>query len=488
MKTFSANTRHNKAAMLLASMSADMVEDIVDLVQLRGRQLIALTDEADGPPKPLAVLSRSFIDDADFPYVYTGLLTTILASMRTLQSDNDFYQSTLMKAFSLPREIAEPIAKQIETYDILGGVKEADKRAWYTKASQAIQEQIRKSVNWGAGLLNSDWENDQDQQYDIDYLYELRLFGEQVDKLNSRARLMRSQAAISSGLKLFMPADSESGDVFGDSEDDAELAVGDAIAPLVGSPLPLSVMGGFSSLARMGKAASTARFQTVLAKAGHSQHSSHKHNGVKHPKVRRAVDKILQAKPGKLALAAGAVGFAPFAIKAIASVVKKMKVGQAMGDVTDNVTDLYGDVAGHHFKAGNIGAFLAELLGAAGPLETTGDPAMDELIIGDVSQDIAEDEAGDPDSIYGDAEIGGLLKRIRTNMAIRRGNRRQRRAATKTGNQNRRNSETYALQQAKDFANSQGYSQANYDDAQGYQDSGDQGDYSGGYDPGLSQF
>jgi hypothetical protein len=152
-----------------------MVKDIIEVVNVRGLALLNDIADDDGPPRPLAVFSRDYINDEDFPAVYVGLMITVLASMRTLKSDAEFYESTLMAAFSLPKEIASTIAKQIETYDVLGGTKAAvSGQSWFVKVRRHIEEGIRRTVNFIPKMLDINWYNDETQNYDIDYLYELK--------------------------------------------------------------------------------------------------------------------------------------------------------------------------------------------------------------------------------------------------------------------------------------------------------------------------
>lgn len=450
---FPNNPKLNKAATILATMSPDMVEDIVQLVQLRGRAVITdvAADINQSGPRPLAIFSRNYITDEDFSHVFLGFNTVNLASMRTLSSDMDFYERTLMNAFSLPRQIATPIAKTIETYDVLGGVSADDKRAWYTKMSQRIQETIRQSANWATSVLQIPFENDQDQAFDIDYLYELKLLGKAVDDLASRSRLMTAQAAIAQGMGLYKAGDGETGDVDGDPSFEAEAYIGDVFAPLMGAPMPSSIFGGLAGVAKMGRTSSQARAQRVISDAGLSN-CSKESKSVKNPALRKAIDKIANIKPGKLALMAGGLGFAPFAIKAIRSIIANNKSSKQTGDVTNDLSEVFGDVFGNAWEIGDVATVLSEIDSLSGDIETTGDAELDELIIGDVLAEL--EESGDAE-MYGDAEIGGIFKRMRINAAMRRGKRRRRRSVRKVAKQRRKDGENNRLVRARRFASEQ---------------------------------
>lgn len=470
---FPNNARSNKAAIILSTMSPDMVEDIVELVMARGRATITdVSSSDDGAPKPLAVFSRNYIADEDFPLTFLGFTTVMLASMRSLNSDYDFYEKTLMNAFSLPRQIAGPIAKTIETYDVLGGVAAEDKRAWYTKMSQRIQESIRQSGNWATSVLQLPFENDQDQKFDIDYLYELRLLGRGVDDLAARSRLMSAQSAIAQGMGLFRVGDGEAGDVEGDPAFEAEAYIGDVFAPLMGAPLPPSIFGGLKGIANLGRISSTARAHKVIEAAGLSRNPATK-STVHSPVLRKALDKITNIKPGKLAMLAGGIGFAPFAIKAIRSLVQANKASKQTGDVYDQLANDFTEEVAQKWQMGDVTGLLAEMMDLGGPLFTTGDPDMDELIIGDVMSEL--DEEGD---VYetGDVEIGGLFRRMRINAAIKKGRRRTRRSKKRTYKQNRKDREMEDLAAARDY--SQGANMSRERDDDGGDD--DQGDDQGG--------
>jgi hypothetical protein len=450
MKQFFVNPRSNKAAIILASMAPDMVEDIVELVMDRGRRLVNDVSDPDGPPKPLAIFSRGYMADSDFPEVYVGYSTVQLASLRTLTSDFDFYEKTLMQAFSLPKPMATAMAKTIETYDVLGGLPENDKRAWYTKIGQRVQEEIRRSANWAASVLQTGLENDQDQKWDVDYLFELRNLGKGVNELQSRARLMTGQAAIQVNTNLL--GNQGMGDIeSGDPDFDSTVAIGDTFAPLMGEPVPPSIFGGLRQAAFIGRAASVANAQRLLSHAGLSQDKT-KAQGPTNPVLRNAFDKIVNAKPGKLALLAGGAAFAPFAVKAASSLIKANRAAKQNGDVEDQIREDFGDVFADALANGDVESLIEHIGDLAGPIESTGDPNLDQAIIGDVLGEIVE-EGGDPED---SSEIGGLIKRMRINAAIRKGTRRKGRSNRRTGKRRSHIAENDRLIAAREFRDSAG--------------------------------
>lgn len=476
---YPSNPRHDKAAFILASYAPDTIEDIISLVLSRGSALVNDLNGADGPPRPNAIFSRKYINDLDFKPMYVGALTVQLANLRQISNDFDFYQKALEDAYGIPSEMSKVLAKKIETYDILGGLPEDDKRAWYSKLSDRVQETIRQSVNYIPSILQIPIENDQSQQYDIDRLYEYKLLGEAVDDLNSRARLMTAQSAIAQTMGLFRTAvvkKEESGDIEeGDSDLGYQEIIADAFKPLMGAPIPNQLYGGFGAVANVGKAASGAKVHSIISDSGLSR-KSHEAGRVRNPQMRSALNKILAVKPGKLAGLAAGVAFAPAAIKIIKNLALHSKGAQAMGDIMGDVADKFGDDFAGAIATGDVEGMLSHISDLTGDIETTGDPDLDEEIIGDVMDEI-EAEGGDVEA--GDIEVGGLFKRMRINAAIRRGKRRRRRNRRKDSRQRRRDRDNDELNSARDFAGAQTTS---YED-EGSGDDGGGSDDQGG-DPG----
>lgn len=481
------NPRHDKAAFILASYASDTIEDIVSLVLSRGSALVNDLNGADGPPRPNLIFSRKYINDMDFKAMYVGALTVQLANLRQVSNDFDFYEKALVDAYGIPSEMAKVLAKKIETYDILGGMPDADKRAWYSKLSDRVQETIRQSANYIPSLLQIGIENDQNQQYDIDRLYEFKLLGEAVDDLNSRARLMTAQAAIAQTMGLFKTANMEkvaSGDIEdGDADLGYQEIIADAFRPLMGAPVPAQLMGGFTGVANMGKAASQAKAQSIVADSGLSL-KRHENGKVRNPQLRSALDKVLSTNPGKLAGLAAGVAFAPSAVKIIKQLAARNKGAAAMGDIMGDLADKFGEEFASSVATGDVEGMLEHIGDLTGDIETTGDPELDEAIIGDVMDEI-EAEGGDIEA--GDIEIGGLFKRMRINAAIRRGNRRARRVTRKMGKQRRKKRDNDELDRAKDYAgrqtmNYQNEDQGGYQQEEPYEDQsqdGGQGDDGG---------
>lgn len=201
----------------------------------------------------------------------------------------------------------------------------------------------------------------------------------------------------------------------------------------------------------MGRTSSQARAQRVISDAGLSN-CSKESKSVKNPALRKAIDKIANIKPGKLALMAGGLGFAPFAIKAIRSIIANNKSSKQTGDVTNDLSEVFGDVFGNAWEIGDVATVLSEIDSLSGDIETTGDAELDELIIGDVLAEL--EESGDAE-MYGDAEIGGIFKRMRINAAMRRGKRRRRRSVRKVAKQRRKDGENNRLVRARRFASEQ---------------------------------
>lgn len=443
-KLYPSNSRHNKAALVLSSMSDDMISDIIDLVQTRGRGIIAeISSNRERGLSPLAIFSRSLMTDDDFEMVWVGFNTLQIASMRSLKSDFDFYESTLKNAFGLPSEMASALAKTIETYDIIGVTSPGQPApAWYTNLGAQIAEKVRQISNWSMDVLHLPFENDQDQRYDIDFLYELRLLGKAVDELNSRARLMNAQASISAGMGLFKP--SESGDIEGDPLY-APTLIGDTFSPLLLSALPKAIYGHFDNVARMGRLASTAKAKVLSAVAGvpGKNPASLSNVGVD-PTIGQALSSAMNGDYS------GLTGFIlkspPDKIASLMSSFKRSLLGgDVMGDITSGIGDLYGDTVAQAWEAGDVQGVISAIGDLAAADYTTGDPELDEMIVGDVLQSLSE--TGDLD--YGDPEIGGLIKRARINAALRRGRRIKKRTARKVNRAQKRADEDARLDNAQ---------------------------------------
>lgn len=432
MRTFYPNnSRHNKAAVILASMSPDMVEDIVALLNARGSAVVSDVFSAnDGPARPLAAFSRNYIADEDFPDTYQGFTTVMLADLRTLKGDHDFYEDTLTKAFSLPADMADAIATSIETTDVLGKVAPNGKALpWYKRLYNRVAEDIRRVSNWSTSVLHLPWENDQDQQFDIDYLYELSKLGKVVDELNRRARLIKAQAAISSGMQIWEGGDAE---VYGDTE----ASIVRAYAPALNRTVPRALYGGTEALAKQG------HYNTI----GHTMGMIDRAHG-KMSQLAGAGDaqtSEIKEKTGALANGGGSPLLAllgPLAgkkafLQGLASLIGAGQSGDA--EVYGDVSDTYGDAVANAMATGDVPGVYRALQELSGSHITTGDAQLDQAIIGDVLGELAA-EKGDA---LDDREVGGLFTRWKINAALKKGARRRRRGAKRA-----------ALRKAKTYSN-----------------------------------
>lgn len=468
MKTFFSDPGHNKAAMILAAMSPDMVADIVDLCTRYGRSVQSAVAAEDGPPRPLAVLSRDYISDADFPYVFYGFASMVLADFRTLKQDNDFYEKVLMNAFSLPSEIAGPAAKKIETYDVLGGGElSKEQMAWYSKIGAQLQEGVRRIANTAPKVLGIPWENDQTQQYDIDFLYELSLLGRAVDEFQARARLMKGQAALSTGMGLFLSSSGKVpytgskpggdvygdiyGDIYGDPADVAEVMLSDAAKPLIGGILPPGILGGLAKLFKFGKQASEKKVDSMVARA-QSPNAD--------PSAAGALERLMTGAPGVI-LAIDSATSSLGQVKAQLASLMGSRETAGHGDVYSHVSSMYGDVVADCWNRGDVPGALSGIVDLAGDaFETTGDPELDEAIIGDVINEVVG-ELGDVEGADL-SEMGGLFTRARANAKMRRAKRRERKAKKRQMRQDRKDAKVNRLVDA-DRQASQADWQATYD-------------------------
>lgn len=449
MKVYiSNNTRLNKAAMLLASMSPDMVEDIVNLVVSRGRSVVDIVSASDGPPRPLAVLSREFISDEDFPPLLYGLNTMILSSMRELKSDAQSYEKILTQAYALPTEIAGPLSKQIETYDVVGG---HEGQNWLDKVGAHVGEGTRRVINWLPEFMKLPlWYNDQDQRYDVDFLYELKKLGNVCDDLQSRVRLMKGQAGIANSMGLFTSSALKAkgdiyGDIYGDPSDVASLELHDSMRPLMGGLLPLSLFGGLKDVFKKGAFDSSSKLGSLLAKAGVQLPGQDKAPAAD-PAYRSALTSALNGQDPATLLAAAQDTLN--AAKAVFNSIRESRTTPGTGDAYEMVGDCYGEPVANAWMQGNIPAMIYHVIQAASDTtHNVGDPELAEAIVGDVYGEI-DHEWGDLEHAV-DKEMGGLFSRARARAALRRSRRRKRRATRRERNMRRREEKDNALADAK---------------------------------------
>lgn len=390
---FPTNPSHNKAACILASMSPDMVRGIVALCNERGGSLVQdlFASEAAnsmGQSRFLAIFSSDYIDDADFEDVWVGFSAICLAQIRKPRMGRDEYEKVLQDAYSLPGNMANTLADKIETRDVLGGAD--DKRAWYEQFAEGIVENVKRAINWGAEVLHLPWEIDETQEYDIDFLYELKLLGGFIGDLNSRVRLMSSQAAIFANTGL-LEMDTE-GDVDEDDET-LEATVGDVFRVLSMRRLPRTIFGGQANIARAGHAASRAQMRSVISAGGY--HNSVTPTGEKvvtqapthSPKIKKVIDKILHGKPGPAIIAGAALGLTPVGVMSLVKAIRSRRTPY-MGDAYSDIASGHGETIANAWRMGDVDGVLEEVLRVADLDDvTSGDPAMDAAIDQNVLQD-----------------------------------------------------------------------------------------------------
>lgn len=444
------NGRHNKAAVLLGSMSPDMVEDIISLVSSKGRDL--LTDifaSAPGPvPKgggqarPLAIFSSDYISEEDFEDVFRGFTTIILSNLRKPSYGQDEYEVILKQAFNLPDSIATTLAKRVETFDPVGTGQEG----WLNKIYINVAEGIRTAVNWGARVLQLPWENDQSQKYDFDFLFEMKSLGVVVKEMNSRTRLMVGQAMISSSYGVMQMGDVEDGD--------AEPEVASIINNMNRRQLPSKVMGDLRALGSYGNKASLAQCQHLMNQAGmEAQNGDVVMGEPKSGVIASALEGLKNLSPAKALLLGGALGLAPTVIKSLMNALSKK---DESGD--PNNAGLYSTIANRHgedvansWAVGDIDGIFKDSLAMAGDDLTTGDTDFDEQL-GDVDGDIEEGEIAE----LGD-EMGGILKKFRTNVAIKSANRKALRGDKRSSKAMNKYNENQAFVKAKSAKQKAGY-------------------------------
>lgn len=450
-----ADSRANRAALILSTMSPDMVEDIIYLMNNRSGNVVSDIFSAQSPvstagiPRPMAVLSRAYIADQDFEAVLTGLTTTFVAQLRKPTSGNDFYEAVLKEAFSLPDDIAASMAKKIETTDIIPEGEGIS--GWLQSVGRSITEAGRRFLNWGASLINMDWEIDQDQSYDLDMLYEYKLLGEAVSEMNSRARLMKAQMLIKTSSNMMQFGDPGDGGEMGD----AELA--NALSPFMLRTLPPNIMGGASNIWKFGMRSSVAKAKAVVDKAG----AEVKPSG----QVVTATGKDLSKSPSVLSSLAK---MTPQALMAsgIRTLFAKAKSANSPGKgdpLYGEIEHLYGAPIADSLLAGDIEPLTHAIAGDVLGDFSTGDPDLDALI-----DDELEDQIGDTE------EMGGPLTNLTRNINRRRAAARKRRAYRERMRAERREANFLNRKRSKRDLDEAGARDMDYEPEYDYDDSSDE--------------
>lgn len=469
MKTYFSNPRHNKAAWVLATMSPDMVADIVDLVNTRGSAVISDVKADDGPPRPLSCLSSAYISDTDFPEVFLGLTTIFVAAIKSIKADSNFYAGVLSQAFSLPSEYAQSIAARIETKDYFSapsGLDNDAKAKWY----KAVIDKMKTETAWYKNLFKGPSDIMQqvqnDQSWDVDFLYEVKLLGDAVSDLQSKARLQRAQISISSDTGYFAGAGLGMGDVYGDVYGDpvdvAEVAIVDTMKPLMGTPLPFAMFGGLGKLAASGLAASRMKLAKLLGAktvdaAGNLSHDAN-------PVIKQAVSNIANPAQSKVAAVDG-INIDLETVKALLQELGRRYGSGQGGSNTDQIREQFGDVVAECVENGDLLGAVENIVDmAAEPMPTTGDPHLDEAIITETLNELD----GDPDYDDSEAGMGGLFKKARIKRAIKKGRQKSRKgykAAAKQSSKDLREQQLRRAQFERDRQNYiPSYSQLSQDD------------------------
>lgn len=421
-----SNKRLDKALLILSAMSPDMVDDIFQLFSSRGRGVIAeISADARNSEVPqfLGIFSDAYIGAADFKDVWIGFGTVVLGEMRKPDFSNDRWENYVKSAYSLPSSMAAAVAKRVETSDILSSVKD-DAALWETIANK-LANAARQAMNWSASVLQLPYEIDANQKYDVDFLYELSLFGKAIRELNERARLMNAQAKIAVGMNSMM-----TGDPGTDPQDAADMYVGDVMGRVSTRVLPASVMGGMGPLASLGRSATAAEAVQIVRDSGYnvSGPNTVTSGRPRNSFVKKAVDKILNLSPGKSIAIGASLGLLPNAVSLVSDLIKNRQKGDPdlYGDIAADIGDMYGDTIADCWAQGDIDGIAKAVLQDAHNTVTTGDPDLDAALDAEAFGDI-EDDLSDLDP-----EVGGLFTRFRTNNMRRRAARR-RRKATKRG-------------------------------------------------------
>lgn len=447
------NPEWNDAAVLLDLMSAEQIQKIIALVDARGPAVItdlkARQRSSQCSLSPLVVLDTRWVPSEDLEDVALGMATILIGKIRQPVFGVNEYEAALKNGFTLSSDMAVALAKKVETEDILGGTyKDANgaELPWYKTWAGNVQRYIRKSINAVPGASILGWEIDANQEYDLDLLYEWKLFGGVVRELNSRTKLMQGQAALNATTSAFsLTGDVESGDV--------ESLTGDALRSAAVRRLPGLVFGKATGLANM------ANFNRDRASEFIRNHASNPQS-----RIGRILARAMNQGPSLAMLKM----LVPGSDDLLAAARHGLNSNSTeTGDAYSTISSTYGNNPAAAWQMGDVESFLREVGAIADSDVSTGDPALDSAIESAVMEEISGDIEGMS------PEMGGLFTRARINMAKRRAARRKRRSSRKYARQQRRDIRNEALIRAKNAASSAGIA--------------DDGDWSN-YEGGASQY
>lgn len=418
------------AAHIFSMFPPDRISDMVNFANLystgtaaAARRMVGTSENAGFAP--FAFLSKQYLPDAQIPAVLTGISALLISYFKAPKMSNDDYEAIFNNLFNLPPDMADSLAKKVETSDILAvttleAVTGPDGKTTYREKVEPAGYMERA---WGfvVDVLNSlpkgpfsSWEIDANQKYDTDFLYEMKLLGEVVTELTTRMELMRSQAALARGAGMFTTAGI--GDIQGDvAYNNPEFlqdvaAVGDLARKVrVGAKrrVPYAMYGKSAPVAAANDLATAHALKEMLPHPGSSETGDimASANPLETQKIARG--SIALGDPGMIELFKRVIktGKVPDSLMALIAGQQATDAGDietAIGDINPTISQA--------LATGDIRGFVKGLADVANADVTTGDPALDaqlEAEYGDI----------DPSEANGDPLIGGLFANMRANMA-----------------------------------------------------------------------
>jgi len=413
------NARLDMARSLLCLFSKSQIEAIIDLIYLRGRGVIddiyGPNTSTGDPPHIFAVASPDLIPYEDIESLLLGMSTVLMAGLRKPHWGFDEYENLIKEAFGVPSEMATDLAKRIDTIDPDTGKQ----FPWYENWYRSITGFLRRTLNQVAAIFQTGWEIDQDQENDVDVLYEWVQLGKAVRDLNSRAKLVAAGAYM----RGIVPSSQESGDPTETLDEAAEREVGDILGGLMRRNVSSSIAGSWAGMLSKTKMIQKARAKASLTEAGMHQPDG-KPMTMKGHALKKAWEKAMTGKLTPALLKGLALGTGAGALAAVA----KRLFSKAKGDPAEldalygDIAEIYGEPIADAWLTGDIDKIAKHvLIEAHDPdLLTTGDPELDERI----EEAVVREVAGDPDM---EPEVGGLFTRWRIRREKRRLARKKRR-------------------------------------------------------------
>lgn len=406
------------ARLKLALFDERTVRDIIALVNLRGDNLISdifNQPGSDDPPRVLGVLSPEYIEYRDQPSIIVGVATLLTAALRKPSSRDDYAQ-IITDATGVPKPMANAYADKIETLDkiessgnLLSNTS-GTLAAWKDRADEWVRGMANRIADAAGASTLFYW--DQDQDRDIDYLFELSRLGDVMLELGKRRRLIGGQAGVAAQLELLQTGDIADEDLESEAE---AAALGDIVRRMSLNRIPAQAGLPNSTLAHRIDKQLLGDIAQVTGASSPEEAASPQSMAILKDKV--------EANSGKKGFLANLLGIA---FPRLAALRGAMMTGDSAilsrDKALEEVAHAYGPRIATQMMMGDVEG----IVGDAMKLAMHEDPDT----WGDVDQ-IAMESIDPDDDMSNDPEVGGLFSKWRARASAKKLARQTRRAERK---------------------------------------------------------